>query len=350
MFTTYSQSTASSSVARKQVYLVSPYIQIQENVNTYDFDALDIDECFILKNIAGYIFKKYLIMSNLEISEELLKKFIDLVCENYNQNHFHNFQHAVNVLQMTYNLLLDSNLIVKLKPIIVFASLIAAIAHDVDHPGNTNSYEINSLSKRAMLYNDNSVLENHHCTLTFELLERVGLLKYFKDEELKYFRKTIIICILGTDMSKHNEFISKFEKFNFVSETYTIDPETYTIDEQYFITSALLHCADLSNSIKNFDVSFEWSKRISLEFYEQTMKEKIEGLPSLSFMKVQDNLTMCINEINFINNISIPLWELVKNKIAELGFLLYRCNTTLENWKRLEARYICENDINNLMH
>jgi hypothetical protein len=333
----------SPSAAKKQVELVSPYIQIPKNVNTFDFDALYIDEYFILKNIAGYIFKKYIDMSKLEISEELLTKFIGLICDNYNRNHFHNFQHAVNILQMTYKLLLESNLINKLKPIIVFACLVAAISHDVDHPGNTNSYEVNSLSKNAILYNDNSVLENHHCTLTFELLNNVGLLKYFKGEQLREFRKTIIICILNTDMSKHNEFITKFDKLNF-------DSATYTNDEQYFIVSAFLHTADLSNSIKDFNTSFEWSKRISLEFYEQTVKEEIEGLPSLSFMKVHDNLTMCLNEINFITNISIPMWKLVKNKIAELGFLLDRCNNTLENWKKLEERYISENDINNLMY
>ena len=327
----------------KKTELVSPYIQIPENVNTFDFDALNLDECFILKNIAGYIFKKYIILSKLEISEELLTKFIGFVCENYNRNHFHNFQHAVNILQMTYNLLIESALIGKLKPVIVLACLIAAISHDVNHPGNTNSYEVNSLSKYAMLYNDVSVLENHHCTLTFELLEHTGLLKYFKGDELKDFRKTIIICILGTDMSKHNEFISKFENVN-------LDSDTFTNDEQYFICSAFVHCADLSNSTKEFDISFEWSKRISLEFYEQTLKEEIEGLPTLSFMKVHDNLTMCLNEINFITNVSIPMWELVKRKIPQLNFLLARCKNTLENWKQLEARYMSENDINNLMY
>lgn len=332
----------SPSVAKK-TELVSPYIQIPENVNTFDFDSLNLDEYFILKNIAGYIFKKFLINSSLEINKEQLTNFISLVCENYNRNYFHNFQHAINILQMTYNLLIESKLIGKLKPVIVLACLIAAISHDVDHPGNTNSYEVNSLSKYAMLYNDISVLENHHCTLTFELLEHTGLLKYFKGDELKDFRKTIIICILGTDMSKHNEFIGKVEKFNFESES-------FTNDEQYFITSALLHCADLSNSIKEFDISFEWSKRISLEFYEQTVKEEIEGLSSLSFMKVHDNLTMCLNEINFITNVSIPMWELVKIKIPQLDFLLARCKNTLEKWKQLESRYISENDINNLTY
>jgi hypothetical protein len=333
--------TFSPSRIKKEIQLVSPFIHIPENVNSFDFDAIVFDECFILKNIAGYIFKKFLLTSSLKINEEQLAKFIGLVCENYNRNHFHNFQHAVNILQMTYNLLLETNLIDKLKPIIVFGILIAAISHDIDHPGNTNSYEINSVSKYARLYNDSSVLENHHCTLTFELLEHTGLLSTFKGNEFTEFRKTIISGILGTDMTKHNDCINKLTTFD-------VTCESFKIEQQYFITSFILHCADLSNSIKNFDISFEWSKRISIEFYEQTVKEELEGLPSLSFMKVHDNLSMCVNEISFITNVSIPMWKVVKSKFENLGFLLERCQNILKKWKEIEAHYISENDINTL--
>ena len=334
----------SLSTTMKHDELVSTFIQIPENVNTFDFDTLNIDESFILKNITGYIFKKFLKYICLEINEIALAKFIGLVCEYYNKNHFHNFQHAVNVLQMTYMLLKQTEICQKIRPNILFATLIAALCHDLDHPGNTNSYEINSFSKLATLYNDISVLENYHCALTFELLELAGLLKHFKGADLKEFRKTIITCILGTDMSKHDEFIIKFEKLNFQQEN--LSWRNFTIDEQIFIMNSLLHCADLSNSIKDFEISFEWSKRISREFYEQTLKEELEGLPSVPFMKVNDNLTMCLNEINFITNISIPLWELVSKKIPSLEILYTKCQNTLQKWKEIENKYHEKNDIN----
>lgn len=333
--------TLSPSISKKNLQLISPYIQIPENVDSFDFDAIVFDECFILKNISGYIFKKFLMSTPLEINEEQLTKFIGYMCENYNFNHFHNFQHAVNILQMTYKLLSETKIIDKLKPIVSFGILIAALSHDVNHPGNTNSYEINAVTKYAKLYNDSSVLENHHCTLTFELLEHAGLINSFKGDDFREFRKTIIMGILGTDMSKHNDCINRLTTFDFTKES-------FTIEEQYFITSAILHCADLSNSIKNFEISFEWSKRISLEFYEQTVKEELEGLPSLSFMKVHDNLSMCINEVSFITNVSIPMWKLIKSKFEQLGFLLDRCQSTLEKWREIEAHYIAENDINSL--
>lgn len=332
-----------SQLIRKSPELVSSYIHIPDNLETFDFDTCMIEECFVLKNIAGYLFKKVIDKLNFKVNEECLTKFISMICEKYNKNYFHNFQHAVNVLQMTYVLLNKTEIIQKLNPNIVFAILIAALSHDVDHPGNTNSYEINSMSKYAKLYNDVSVLENHHCALTFEILENSGLLEFFKVEQFRDIRKTIIHCILGTDMSKHNEFINKLDAFDF-------NKEIYSIDEQIFIASVFVHFADLSNPIKNFDTSYEWSQRISLEFYNQIIKEEIEGLPSLSFMKVHDTLSMCLNEINFITNISIPTWNLFVKKFTNMNFILEKINDTLFKWKQIEKRYVNDNDINNLIY
>lgn len=57
----------------------------------------------------------------------------------------------------------------------IFALLFAALMHDVDHPGNNNEFEINSKSPLALIYNDTSVLESHHASLAFRLLEKEDL-------------------------------------------------------------------------------------------------------------------------------------------------------------------------------
>ncbi len=48
---------------------------------------------------------------------------------------------------------------------------ISAAAHDVDHPGTNNLFESKTRSKLATLYNDQSILENHHAATFFFLLE-----------------------------------------------------------------------------------------------------------------------------------------------------------------------------------
>ena len=321
--------------------LVSPYIQIPDNLYSFEFDTHLIDECFVLKNIAGHIFKFVLNYVSFELDEGCLANFICCLCDHYNNNHYHNFQHAVNVLHMTFMLLKETGVINKLKPHILIAVLIAALSHDVDHPGNSNSFEINSMSKYAKLYNDNSVLENHHCALTFELIEHTGLNKCFKDKEYREVRKTIIECILGTDMSKHGENMCKFKSISF-------DNKHFTNEEQILISSCFVHFADLLNPIKKFETSFEWSKRISQEFYEQTLKEDIEGLPILSFMKVHDTLSMCLNEINFITDVLINSWEIFVSKFENMSFIIDNIKINLTKWKEIKQEHVADKIINTL--
>jgi len=47
---------------------------------------------------------------------------------------------------------------------------LAALGHDVEHPSTNNAYAIWVKDQRAILYNDKSVLENHHVSLFFQIL------------------------------------------------------------------------------------------------------------------------------------------------------------------------------------
>lgn len=52
----------------------------------------------------------------------------------------------------------------------MFAALVAAAIHDVDHPGRSNQFLIETSDHLAVLYNDNSVLENHHLAVAFKAM------------------------------------------------------------------------------------------------------------------------------------------------------------------------------------
>ena len=51
------------------------------------------------------------------------------------------------------------------------AILVAAAIHDVDHPGVNNKFLITVRHGLATLYNDISVLENHHLATAFKTMQ-----------------------------------------------------------------------------------------------------------------------------------------------------------------------------------
>ena len=68
------------------------------------------------------------------------------------------------------------------------ASLLAAVVHDVEHTGTTNNFHVQSGSEFALLYNDRSVLENHHLYYAFKHLSKdeYNILKKLSKDDYRY--------------------------------------------------------------------------------------------------------------------------------------------------------------------
>lgn len=115
------------------------------------------------------------------------------------------------------------------------SALIAAAAHDVDHPGRSSAFLCNSNSPLAILYNDLTVLESHHASTTFRLTlgkesyspqssypvntwqslystgdDNANIFKNLDTDTYKVARSTIIDMILATEMTRHFEHLAKF--------------------------------------------------------------------------------------------------------------------------------------------
>ena len=108
------------------------------------------------------------------------------------------------------------------------AALFAAAIHDVDHPGLTNQFLINtskillyahlhinlyfrfsyldnllmylpfSGSELALMYNDESVLENHHLAVAFKLLQNqdCDIFANLSKKQRQTFRKMVIDMVI----------------------------------------------------------------------------------------------------------------------------------------------------------
>ncbi len=60
---------------------------------------------------------------------------------NYKENPYHNFRHAVDVLQSFYYMLTNSTVLKYLKEIEILALAVAALCHDLAHPGFNNFFQ-----------------------------------------------------------------------------------------------------------------------------------------------------------------------------------------------------------------
>ncbi|CDQ97669.1 unnamed protein product [Oncorhynchus mykiss] len=85
--------------------------------------------------------------------------------------------------------------------------------HDYDHPGRTNAFLVATNAAQAVLYNDRSVLENHHAASAWSLYlsqPEFNFLANLDHVEFKRFRFLVIEAILATDLKKHFDFLAEF--------------------------------------------------------------------------------------------------------------------------------------------
>jgi 3'5'-cyclic nucleotide phosphodiesterase len=91
---------------------------------------------------------------------------------------------------------------------------IAAAIHDYDHPGVNNNFLIATRDPIALIYNDKSVLENHHCSNAFKvLLEPHNFFVESLDKKsFNTFRAEVVDMVLATDLAQHFDLLTMFKK------------------------------------------------------------------------------------------------------------------------------------------
>ncbi|RKO92309.1 hypothetical protein BDK51DRAFT_12619, partial [Blyttiomyces helicus] len=159
---------------------------------------------------------------------------------------------------------------------------LAATIHDVDHPGVNNHFLIAVSDRRALLYNDKSVLENHHCATGFDVLARKGcdFLAGMEKKAYRAVREAVVDMVLATDLAQHFALMTMFKKK--VVGGGEFDPEGAR-EDRTLLMQMLMKCADVSNPTKAAPLYYEWIQRITAEFHAQGDREKALGLPVSPF-------------------------------------------------------------------
>ncbi|KFP79727.1 cAMP-specific 3',5'-cyclic phosphodiesterase 4B, partial [Acanthisitta chloris] len=157
------------------------------------------------------IFQERDLLKTFKISSDTFVTYMMTLEDHYHSDvAYHNSLHAADVAQSTHVLLSTPALDAVFTDLEILAAIFAAAIHDVDHPGVSNQFLINTNSELALMYNDESVLENHHLAVGFKLLqeEHCDIFQNLTKKQRQTLRKMVIDMVLATDMSKHMSLLA----------------------------------------------------------------------------------------------------------------------------------------------
>lgn len=251
----------------------------------------------------------------------------------HDTNPYHNSVHAADVTQAMHCFIQEKSIGPYLTKMETMCAILAAVAHDLDHPGVNQHFLIATNSHLASLYNNLSVLESHHWRFAISCLKESHVFDHFNPAEWNTIRHLLKSLILATDITQQASYLAQFrivmsslrerrkssnktDQELFQQEDIELEQELEQIsitevkeEEEYegivtpkqesmskpfssskvfnmklpesrlFILTIALKCADLGNPCRPWDLSKRWSEQICAEFYRQGDFERQLDLP-----------------------------------------------------------------------
>ena len=285
-------------------------------LQSYDLDPRDYSDPELMEMVLA-IFYSYDVPAKMGIPLDNLRTFIQVVHDHYkppNDVIFHNFQHVYNVLHIAFHML-RSGLDQCLTIFEVFALFVAALCHDIEHPGVNNAFMINSRSELASLYSNDAVLERHHSAVTRKILRAGGesmpchdiMCSLPEDFKLR-FKDLVSAAILATDMTHHVDKVESVQARAKRGMPFDAGNE----GDRRELLCVLLHTADIGAQTQDTAVAIKWGRTVSNEFSAQYHKEMQLGLPLSPFMAgLDEEVKFALLQTGFVSNIILPLWTAV---------------------------------------
>ncbi|XP_053754435.1 cAMP-specific 3',5'-cyclic phosphodiesterase 4C isoform X4 [Panthera pardus] len=286
-----------------------------EDTNKWGLDVFKVAELSgnrPLTTIMFNIFQERDLLKTFRIPADTLVTYLLTLESHYHADvAYHNSLHAADVAQSTHVLLATPALEAVFTDLEVLAAIFASAIHDVDHPGVSNQFLVNTNSELALMYNDASVLENHHLAVGFKLLqaENCDIFQNLSAKQRLSLRRMVIDMVLATDMSKHMNLLADLKT---MVETKKVTSLGVLLLDNYSdriqVLQNLVHCADLSNPTKPLELYRRWTDRIMAEFFQQGDRERESGL-DISPMCDKHTASVEKSQVGFIDYIAHPLWE-----------------------------------------
>jgi len=318
------------------------------------------------------VFLGYPFVDNLSIPPQKLIQYLRVIQQDYHaENPYHNAIHAADVTQTVHTMIqmaLQTTTILTVSDsgsdaqqeilpgffvrccpnhLKLFSTLLAAVCHDVDHPGRSNAFQTKLRTEVAIIYNDKSVLENWHIAHAFARMIGLDLLNsecfYTKDytiggvrtqnqqdcecnllcnasaEDFAKIRNMMIEAILQTDMTKHFALVAEVKNMLIQIEEEEKSGSMQHDDERtWTLLTFMLHQADISGQAKTDPLFLSWSDRVQQEFFQQGDQEAVLGLLPISPYCDRKTTHQAMAQTGFVEFVVQPSYDVLADYIPAM--------------------------------
>mmetsp|Transcript_19262 Transcript_19262/g.45447 ORF Transcript_19262/g.45447 Transcript_19262/m.45447 type:complete len:736 (+) Transcript_19262:1260-3467(+) len=274
---------------------------------------------------------------NLDIDVKIqLRSFIASVAAMYNDNPFHNFEHASHVTMSVTKLLsrilspdswlgedernkTPQNLHnitygITSDPMTQFACVFSALIHDADHTGVPNTTLVKENSALAQVYKGKSVAEQNSVDLSWSLFMDDAYAKLrsaicANDQELIRFRQLVVSSVMATDIMDKDLKKLRNERWDKafspkVESAVVESPANVLNRKATIVIEHLIQASDVAHTMQHWHVFRSWNEKLFRELYVAYKAGRADKDPSEFWYQ---------GEIGFFDFYILPLAKKLKD-------------------------------------
>ena len=284
-----------------------------------------------------------------DIDVKQLIEYILTIRRNYRPVAYHNFTHGVSVAHTLFLFIVNGVLDEYFDKLDLFAMLVAALNHDIDHRGTNNNFHKQTGSVLSSFY-ASSTMERHHFNHAMTILNSGSNLNIFERLSMEDYRRCLHIMevsILATDL---NVFLVKNKEAERLLTAGEFSAQN--LDHVELLRCITMTCCDLGSMFKPFTSSQKTAELVFAEFFEQGDLEQSSGLQYSSEVTNRANKHKIPKmQAGFLKFIAIPAYKTFTRMLnGKLDHLLEKINFNLECWESLaeDGDYTFKESLGNL--
>ncbi|KAF9580382.1 3',5'-cyclic-nucleotide phosphodiesterase [Lunasporangiospora selenospora] len=379
-------------------------VELKRRLLSWDFHPHDLCQDDLMRCVVVVIQEVMKLdgLGDLNIPDHLLHRFVIGLRDSYHRsNPYHNFAHAVDVLQATFYFLCRMGLLPEtgcgyppisgsdnnrttaksetnvemggveskanipnggeastaaarptedscplpqirvqdfLRPEDIFALIVASIGHDVGHPGVNNMFLVNAHTPLAQVYNDRSVLESFHSMALFQVMKKHGFECFDVDSQNRKFME-FRKMVVSTILATDMGL-----HFDYVTK---IKEQTERIRLRNFHKEAIPVAKQASiDEQERLVLCGTLIKCADISNAADIEKEMAncsgnQPVPAGPTKDLASDPGMQIDtQLGFIHGFAMPLFASVKDIIPEMGYCVDMLHINHQIWKDRKAEFI----------